>query len=93
LSEEKESRAKSRRKALAKYVDYQKVFNDPIGKKVLHDMMHEHFLLKPTFVKGDPHQSALHEGERNVILRLLAILKVDPMLLEQKLKESEGYDE
>lgn len=89
---EEDDKAKGRRKALAKLSDYQKVFGDLIGKKVLRDMMQEHFMLKPTFVKGDPYQTAFNEGERNVMLRLLAVLKIDPKELEQRIQEGEGYE-
>jgi hypothetical protein len=91
LSDE-EAKKSSRRKALAKISDYQKTFNDPIGKKVLYDMMQEHFMLKSTFVKNDTHATAMHEGERNVVLRLMTILKMDPKQIEQKISESEGYE-
>ena len=55
--------------------------------------MQEHFMLKSTFVKDDPYTTALHEGERNVMLRLLRVLKIDPKALDQKISESEGYNE
>ncbi len=93
MTDEQDEKAKGRRKALAKIVDYQKVFGDPIGKKVLQDMMSEHFMLKSTHVKGDPYTSALHEGERNVMLRLLSVLKIDPKELEHRIKTSEGYND
>lgn len=58
---------------------YKKVFNSHDGKAVLYDLMRGNFFLNTTtFVPGDPYTSARNEGQRDVVLRILFILKMKP---------------
>jgi hypothetical protein len=75
------------KKAVARTRDYKTVFSTDAGKRVLHDMMQAHRVLSSTFVKGDPDSTILHEGERNVVLRILAILKTSPEDMHRMLEE------
>lgn len=68
--------------------DYQELFKLPIGKNVLKDLVKTHYVLSSTF-DGDSHLMALREGERNVVLRILSILKVDVLELYKKIEEQE----
>lgn len=74
-------------KALAKVSDYQTVFGNPQGQKVLHDLMSIHGILNSTFDK-DPYEMARKEGERNVVLRILSVLNVDIIAMHRKIKEA-----
>lgn len=57
---------------------YRSVFGTPAGKAVLMDMMKSNHVLDSTFVPGDPCLTALREGERNAVLKVLTILKINP---------------
>lgn len=61
---------------------YKNVFNNPDGKLVLADMMKAHGMMSSSY-KKDVNEAIFKEGERNVVLRLMSILKID----ENKLKE------
>ena len=55
--------------------EYYNVFmQSPSGRKVLADMKNAHYYFSSTF-DPDPHITALREGERNAVLRILTILK------------------
>jgi len=69
--------------------DYQITFGTEHGKRVLMHMMKVHNVLGTCFVKGDPCESALREGERNVVLRILTLLKQDPIALLKRIEENE----
>lgn len=53
-------------------------------------------MLGTSFVKGDAMEMAFREGERNVVLRIMNILKIDPIKLAKKIdeaiKEEENYN-
>jgi len=70
-----------------RYINYQRVFGSEEGKRVLYDMMEYHSFLKPTYEKGDPHETAFNEGGRNVILRILTYINADIEALEKRMKE------
>jgi len=76
------------RKGYAKVVDYQTVFNSPVGKKVLYDLMSAHNMIQPTYTK-DVNEMLVYEGERRVILRILTLLKANPKNLLERIEEHE----
>ena len=85
---------KSEEKKVAKgYVarsqDYKNVFNSLQGQRVLYDLMKNHHVLSTTHVKGDPYESAMKEGERLVVIRILAFLKLNPQKLQQLIEEAD----
>jgi len=55
---------------------YQNIFRSPQGEIVLKDLMSTHGILTNTY-KGNVNDMLVKEGERNVVLRLLSILKID----------------
>ncbi len=55
---------------------YQNIFKSPQGENVLKDLMSTHGILSNIY-SGDVNQMLIREGERNVILRILSILKID----------------
>lgn len=69
--------------------DYQITFGSLHGRRVLTNLMKAHYMLGPCFVKGDSHESALREGERNVILRIFTLLKEDPIALLKRIEAAE----
>ena len=69
-----------RKKKLDQVACYQAIFSSEDGKKVLYDLMRTHYIISSTFSK-DPYETALKEGERNTVLRILSILIIDPIQL------------
>lgn len=55
---------------------YQNIFKSPEGELVLKDLMSTHGILSNIY-SGDVNQMLIREGERNTILRILSILKID----------------
>lgn len=80
-----------RKKKLDQVANYQFVFNSEEGKKVLYDMMKTHYVIGSTFSK-DPYEMALKEGERNTVLRVLSILKIDPQKLLEDINKGIEQD-
>lgn len=80
-----------RKKKLDQVANYQFVFNSEEGKKVLYDMMKTHYVIGSTFSK-DPYEMALKEGERNTVLRILSILKIDPQKLLEDINKGIEQD-
>lgn len=83
---------KHSRKSIDRIISYQSVFSTAEGEKVLYDLMKEHHFISSTFSK-DPVEMALQEGERNVVLRILSILKVDVEALNKKIEEGTKAEE
>jgi len=81
--------AQSRKKApraLTRAERYQKVFSGVDGEWVLHDMMQEHGMLSTTLRK-DGTIDIGKEGERLVVLRILAQLQVDIISLRERIEQ------
>ena len=78
-------------KGVKKLSQYQKVFSGPDGQAVLADMMKAHGMMSPH--PNDPHQMALKEGERLVVLRILTLLKQDPKAVLERIEHATKLDE
>lgn len=65
---------------------YRRVFNSPDGKLILQDLMEQHSITGTTF-DPNPQVSALKEGERNVVLRVMSILDMSSEKVLEKIKE------
>ena len=87
----KEKAAARAQKRFAKIVDYKKVFSSEQGKRVLYDLMIEHKVMGPTYIKGDAIEMAFLEGQRNVLLRIFSILKMNPDKLKETIQEADNY--
>lgn len=85
--EEKEQINRRAVKAANRVHAYQKVFTSPEGERVLHDMMKAHGMLQSH--PANPQEMALKEGERLVILRILALLKTDPKKLLERIEDAQ----
>lgn len=83
-----EKKAKTERRSLKKVEAYQHVFNSPSGRLVLHDLMQAHGVLAAH--PSVPEEMMLKEGERLVVLRILAFLKVNPKDLLERIEEHEA---
>lgn len=78
------------KKRIAKVQDYQSTFSSPHGKRVLHDLMVAHHMMDP-MMPADAFNLALKEGERNVVLRILSVLKTSPEDLQKLLNRGDEY--
>lgn len=65
---------------------YKTTFASEQGKAVLKDLVANNFIKGSTFSQEYPHLTSLREGQRNAILRILAMLEMDP---EQFLNQPE----
>jgi hypothetical protein len=74
------------RRPVNRAISYQAAFSTKDGEKVLFDLMKEHYVLGATFSK-DPLEMAFREGERNVVLRILTIMKTNVEELSKKIEE------
>lgn len=70
--------------------DYESTFNSPHGKRVLHDLMRRSHMTGSTFSK-DPHEMALKEGERNLMLYILHNLNIREDELERLIEEEHDH--
>lgn len=79
---------KSNHKQVDKVIDYKVFFGTSEGKEVLYDLMKSSNMLQSSF-STDPYEMAFNEGQRNVVLRILTILKTDPMELKKFIEARE----
>jgi hypothetical protein len=74
---------------------YQQTFGTVHGRTVLFDMLKTHSMISSTF-NTDVNRMLIKEGERNVVLRILALLKTDPdkflQQVESGLDEEKSYE-
>ena len=73
---------------VAKLQDYHTVFGSVAGKRVLNDLMKTHYVMNSTFHENQ-NVTCLREGERNAILRILTILKLDINHIRERIEEDE----
>lgn len=73
------------KKQVTNILAYQEVFSGPTGEIVLEDLMKNHHFLGTTF-DGDATKTVFREGERNVVLRILAMLKMDARVLQERIR-------
>jgi len=84
-----EKSVKIAKKSVAKISHYQAFFNSDDGQAVLEDLMSTHFINRSTIFDGDFTKAVLREGERNVVLRILSILKMDVKAIQERVKSHE----
>lgn len=83
---------KRAKKQVSQIETYRKVFLSADGEKVLYDLMKNHSMLGSTF-DGDVNKMLVREGERNVILRILSILKLDVQKFRERIDQYASEDE
>lgn len=76
----------------ATVVNYKAFFSDPIGKKVLLDLVFNHYL-RISFDPQNPDLAitAFREGERNVVTRILSIVNMGDEQMEKLIEEANLY--
>ena len=74
------------RRQVDKIRTYKAVFETADGKRVLHDLMKQHHILGALPAR-DTNEIFRAEGERNVVLRILSLLNIDPLKFEEHLKQ------
>lgn len=68
---------------------YKRLFESPDGQLVLEHLARTNFVFdKSTFVQGDPHQSALHEGQRRVVLSIMRYIATDSEKLLKMIEDN-----
>lgn len=67
--------------------DYAQVFESDAGKRVLADLARVAHIMRPTYVRNEPYQTAFREGERNVVLRILSTLGWQPEEISEKVNQ------
>ena len=87
-----ESKEKNTR--LTKSKLYKRLFSSEDGNRVLQDLMVSHYMMGNT-MSADPYVTAFNEGQRNVVLRLLKLVKEDVGAIEKRISdvEKEYYNE
>lgn len=80
----KDPMKKAAQRSVSKVKLYQSVFSGPEGRKVLLDLMSTHGMMNSTF-SGDVNAMLIKEGERNVVLRILTMLKQDINQLQERI--------
>lgn len=71
---------------------YKRVFGSEDGQKVLYNLMRNHFVLQPTLIKSDPIVMSFNEGARNVVLRIMTLMKMDLERFDKLITEGENDD-
>jgi hypothetical protein len=93
ITEKKTTARKAAEKYLGRVMDYKRVFKTEQGQRVLHDLMKEHFIMSPTYQKGDSMELAYKEGQRNVVLRILEVMDTDPQAIIKYIEGASNADE
>jgi len=71
---------------IRRHEDYIHVFDSPQGERVLRHLCKKANVFEPTFVVGDPNQTALREGRRQLVLSILREVFGDHAALYDQLK-------
>jgi hypothetical protein len=73
---------------------YQTVFSSPQGQRVLRHILQNNFVMSPAHVAGDPHTSAMREGQRICAMQILRHFTRDHGEIQRQLtKMMEERDE
>lgn len=62
-----------------RYRDFRQVFASPAGRRVLWQILEWAHLFRPVAVRGDSSETYRRDGERNIGLRMLAVLNAEPL--------------
>lgn len=76
------------KKRITKSHRYKQTFSGEHGSYVLNDLMQQHFIVSNTYNK-DPLEMAYNEGQRNVLLRILKLVKEPIEKIEQRIEQME----
>jgi ribosomal protein S8 len=70
-----------------RHAAYVRLFNTDDGKVVLRHLMKQGFITDTTFVAGDPHQTAMNEGSRRLVLSILKYVNRDHKNIVNQIEE------
>ena len=77
-------------RAVARTENYKQAFSTESGKAVLLDLLAEHYMMKPVFQgTEDAIGIAFRDGQRQVVLRILATMQLDVSEIYMLLKEGD----
>lgn len=76
---------------------YQRFFQSEDGKTIIYDLMKKGYFLRPTLGKS-PEESSRNEGQREILLYILAKINEDPakllnFILDQQKIEEELHED
>lgn len=80
-------RSKAAKAQARMIVNYQRVFQDGVGKEVLQDMFKMFGMLEHNG-NQDPHKTMFYEGQRSVVLFIIARLKMNSNQVLERLQET-----
>lgn len=83
------ARKNTAEKQIATILDYKKTFSTDFGQRVLNDLMETHHFLGPVMDK-DLNNVLFREGARNVVIRILKFMEMDPEKIRRRIKEIEN---
>lgn len=73
-----------------RYRDYRRTFLDtPHGRRVLHELIEQGHVFTSTLVPGAPDLTQNNEGQRSMVLDILAVLNSEPAPLEVETEKDE----
>lgn len=68
--------------------NYIATFESTSGRKVLQHLCQVGYVVKPSFVAGDPYTTAYNEGQRALVLSILRQVNKDPTALIKQIETS-----
>ncbi|HYD35963.1 MAG TPA: hypothetical protein VD999_07935 [Vitreimonas sp.] len=71
---------------------YKRVFDSPDGQLVLAHLARTNFVFTPTLVRGDPQATAMHEGQRRLVLSIMRQLHIDYQKLDNLMQETQNVE-
>jgi hypothetical protein len=80
-------------KLLSRALDFKIALGTEQGRRVLHMLMQEFWVMKPVHAPGDPITTAFRDGQRSVVLAILATLDIDVQKLEEQIKKNKETEE
>ncbi len=80
------SLSKQEIRALACIQEFKTTFGGENGKRVLYELQKRFWFLEPTYCPGDPDESKFREGQRSVVLAIMATLNQDQAAIEEAIK-------
>lgn len=68
---------------------YKKKFGDPEGQELLKFLAEESGAYRPSFVQGDPYQTAFNEGKRQMYSHIIGIINQNEEIIRRALQHEQ----